>query len=74
MFYLLGIIIGLVISFLITAVLIWILAMCFGFMFTWKLALGVWVIYLIIKSIFTTLLPLPVAPAISKWDCCSISE
>ena len=53
MFYLLGIIIGLVISFLITAVLIWILAMCFGFMFTWKLALGVWVIYLIIKSIFT---------------------
>lgn len=52
MFYLLGIIIGLVISFLITAVLIWILAMCFGFMFTWKLALGVWVIYLIIKSIF----------------------
>ena len=39
MFYLLGVIIGLVIS--------------FGFMFTWKLALGVWVIYLIIKSIFT---------------------
>lgn len=37
MFYLLGVIIGLVISFL----------------FTWKLALGVWVIYLIIKSIFT---------------------
>lgn len=53
MFYLLGIIIGLVISFLITAVLIWILAMCFGFMFTWKLALGAWAIYLIIKSIFT---------------------
>ena len=53
MFYLLGVIIGLVISFLITAVLIWILAMCFGFMFTWKLALRVWVIYLIIKSIFT---------------------
>lgn len=52
MFYLLGVIIGLVISFLITALLIWILAMCFGFMFTWKLALGVWVIYLIIKSIF----------------------
>lgn len=51
--YLLGVIIGLVISFLITALLIWILAMCFGFMFTWKLALGVWVIYLIIKSIFT---------------------
>ncbi len=38
MFYLLGVIIGLVISFLITALLIWILAMCFGFMFTWKLA------------------------------------
>ena len=37
MFYLLGIIIGLVISFLITAVLIWILAMCFGFMFTGSL-------------------------------------
>lgn len=53
MFYLLGVIIGLVISFLITALLIWILAMCFGFLFTWKLALGVWVIYLIIKSIFT---------------------
>jgi hypothetical protein len=53
MFYLLGVIIGLVISFLITALLIWILAMCFGFLFTWKLALGVWVIYLIVKSIFT---------------------
>lgn len=31
MFYLLGVIIGLVISFLITALLIWIPAMCFGF-------------------------------------------
>lgn len=50
MFYLLGVIIGLVISFLITAIMIWILAMCFGFLFTWKLALGVWVIYLIIRE------------------------
>lgn len=38
MFYLLGVIIGLVISFLITAIMIWILA------------LGVWVIYLIIRA------------------------
>lgn len=52
MFYLLGVIIGLVISFLITAIMIWILAMCFGFLFTWKLALGVWVIYLIIRAFF----------------------
>ena len=50
MFYLLGVIIGLVISFLITALMIWILAMCFGFLFTWKLALGVWVIYPIIRA------------------------
>lgn len=50
MFYLLGVIIGLVISFLITALMIWILAMCFGFLFTWKLALGVWVIYLISRA------------------------
>lgn len=54
MFYLLGVIIGLVISFLITALMIWILAMCFGFLFTWKLALGVWVIYLIIRAFFFT--------------------
>ena len=51
MFYLLAVIYGLVISFLVTALLIWILAMCFGFLFTWKMALGIWVIYLIIKSI-----------------------
>lgn len=40
MFYLLGVIIGLVISFLITALLIWILAMCFGFLFTLETGTG----------------------------------
>ena len=27
----------------------------------------------VIMPFITTLLPLPVAPAISKWGCCSIS-
>lgn len=57
MYYLLGIIIGVVLSFLITAFLLWILAMCFGFIFTWKMALGVWGLYQIglyaLKSIFS---------------------
>lgn len=57
MYYLLGIIIGVVLSFLITAFLLWILAMCFEFIFTWKIALGVWVLYQIglyaLKSIFS---------------------
>lgn len=53
LYYLLGLIIGYGISFLITTLMVWILAVCFGFCFTWKLALGVWIIWLIFKSIFS---------------------
>jgi hypothetical protein len=40
------------ISFLITAGVIKALSFCFGFIFTWKLALGVWIILLVLNVLF----------------------
>lgn len=40
------------ISFAISAGLIWVLSLCFGFTFTWKLALGLWIVFLIVQGIF----------------------
>ncbi len=42
-------IIVMVISFLVTAGLIKVLSLCFGFVFSWKLALGIWVLFILIK-------------------------
>ncbi len=42
----------LVISFLFTAGLYWIVAWAFDFAFSWKYAIGIWVALFIIKSIF----------------------
>lgn len=39
-------------SFLVSAGVVKLLAFCFGFVFTWKLALGLWVLFLIITGIF----------------------
>lgn len=38
-------------SFLITAFAVKILSICFGFTFTWKLAIGIWIVISILKSI-----------------------
>ena len=38
-----------VISLLITAGVIKVLSFCFGFIFTWKLALGIWIIVWIVN-------------------------
>ena len=46
------IIIACLVSFFITAGLVAIICWAFGFMFTWKLALGVFAIYVLVKGIF----------------------
>ena len=38
-------------SLLITAIAVKILSICFGFTFTWKLAIGIWIVISILKSI-----------------------
>lgn len=40
-----------VLSFLITAIAVKVLSICFGFTFTWKLAIGIWIVISILKSI-----------------------
>lgn len=40
------------ISFLITAGLVYLISLCFGFIFTWKIALGVWLIQCLLTSVF----------------------
>ena len=37
-------------DFLIAAGTVWIACKCFGFIFTWKIALGVWVILLFVHN------------------------
>ena len=48
--FLIIIVIG--ISFLITAGLVYLISLCFGFVFTWKIAFGVWLIQCLLTSIF----------------------
>lgn len=40
-----------VLSFLITTIAVKVLSICFGFTFTWKLAIGIWIVISILKSI-----------------------
>jgi len=44
-------------SFLITAFAVKILSICFGFTFTWKLAIGIWIVISILKSIASAAKP-----------------
>jgi hypothetical protein len=39
-------------SFGLAALIVWILSLCFGFVFSWKLALGLWILFLVVQSIF----------------------
>lgn len=33
---------------------VYLLSLCFGFTFTWKLAFGLWIIYLIVLGLFNS--------------------
>lgn len=46
-----------ILSFWITTVAVKILSICFGFSFTWKLALGIWIVISILKSIVSAAKP-----------------
>lgn len=39
-------------SFGLAALIVWVLSLCFGFVFSWKLALGLWILFLVAQSIF----------------------
>lgn len=39
-------------SFLLTSGLVWVVCWAFGFVFTWKIAIGIWVVLLILQSVF----------------------
>ena len=49
---LLGILIVCVVDFLVSSCCIWIISKCFNFIFSWKLAFGVWATLIIIKILF----------------------
>lgn len=52
-----GVIIGwlicMIISWLVTCGLIWIMCKCFSWIFSWKIATGIWIAFLIAKWIFS---------------------
>lgn len=50
LFYVAGILITFGLSFLISAGLIWVVCWAFGFAWSWKLALGLWVIILLVSN------------------------
>ncbi len=50
--YFIIVLLVLVVSFLFTAGLYWVVAWAFDFAFSWKYALGIWVALFVIKSIF----------------------
>jgi hypothetical protein len=39
-------------SFGLAALTVWVLSLCFDFVFSWKLALGLWILFLVAQSIF----------------------
>lgn len=41
-----------IVSFLVNAGVVKLLSLCFGFAFSWKLALGIWLVSLALKNIF----------------------
>ena len=45
-----AILIATAIDFLIAAGIVWIVCKCFDFIFTWKIAIGVWIILLFIHN------------------------
>lgn len=54
--YLLAVLLFLItcaISFLITAGIIWVICWAFGFLFTWKLVIGIWAVLLLLKNVFS---------------------
>lgn len=53
MAYIIAFIIIEALSLLVTCVLVKILSICFGFAFTWKLAIGIWIVISILKSIIS---------------------
>lgn len=42
----------LIISFSITSGMIWVVCWAFGLAFSWRLAVGIWVVLIILRSIF----------------------
>lgn len=40
------------VSFLITAGIVWVICWAFGFLFTWKLVIGIWTVLVLLKNIF----------------------
>ena len=40
------------VSFLLTALLLWIVCLCFGWPWSWQMALGVWIALAGIKAVF----------------------
>ncbi len=50
LFYVAGILITFGLSFLISAGLIWVVCWVFGFAWSWKLAVGLWVVMLLVSS------------------------
>jgi hypothetical protein len=42
----------LLLSFLITSLIIWLICWCFSLTFSWTMALGIWLVLLLLKSVF----------------------
>ena len=52
MLFILGFIVSLFLSFLIVTLLIYLICICFGLTFSWPIAIGIWLVLLLLKHVF----------------------
>ncbi len=48
----LGIVLAYGLSWLATSVIVWLIFKCFDLQFSWKIATGIWLLLIILKSVF----------------------
>ena len=50
--WILAVVIGYGLSWIITSGIVWLIFKCFSLQFSWKIATGIWLILMILKSVF----------------------
>ena len=52
LYSILGILVALIVSWLITCGIVKLICLCFGLTFTWLIATGIWLLIILLKNIF----------------------
>ena len=52
MLFILGLIVALFLSFLVTSILVYLICICFSLTFSWPIVIGIWLVLLLLKHVF----------------------